>query len=151
VLVPALDGHRDRPAARASALHGRRVEKRRDLSRAELVGRDQLLVSERHASGPARRHADKRADVHAHAEQLPARRGGREVDARGADLDPLDQHCYEYSIPSCTRWSSSIATSPPPFAASVGPTHFLGWARWSRQVATACRASSMSVIVMSRG
>ena len=32
---------------------------------------------------------------------------------------------------SATRCSSSMATSPPPLAVSVGPTHFLGWAACS--------------------
>ena len=32
------------------------------------------------------------------------------------------------SIPSATSWSSSIATSPPPLAERVGPSHRAGWA-----------------------
>ena len=49
--------------------------------------------------------------------------------------------------PSCTRCSSSIATSPPPLAASVGPTHFFGWALVSSNSATGFRASSSRMIV----
>ena len=44
------------------------------------------------------------------------------------------------SICSATRCSSSIATSPPPLPASVGPTHFLGWALRSTQEHTSLAA-----------
>ena len=53
---------------------------------------------------------------------------------------------YLYSMPSCTKCSSSIATSPPPLAASVGPVHFIGRALISFQRSTGLPCSSFSVI-----
>src|SRR5262249_40602222 len=108
----------------------------------------------RHTRRSARRHADECAHVHAFARQRAQRLVGNLVDprraARGSDARDHAARRQTYSIPSCTRWSSSIATSPPPFAANVGPVHFFGCARCSLKVATAFRASSIIVIFTSR-
>src|SRR5690606_24056171 len=50
------------------------------------------------------------------------------------------------SKPSADSTISSIATSVPPFAASVGPVYFIGMQPRSTQVRTGLRASSIIVI-----
>jgi len=47
---------------------------------------------------------------------------------QAAQPQAREGHADWKSMLSATRWSSSMATSPPPLPASVGPTHFLGWA-----------------------
>src|SRR4029077_10563328 len=68
--------------------------------------------------------------------------GCAELQAQGHDLK---------STRSATSRNSSIATSPPPLPARVGPTHFLGCATFSTQLHTVWRRSSSRVIVTVRG
>src|SRR5205823_6885783 len=141
VLRPALHRHRDR-AGPAAGQHG---------------GVQRGIV-EPLPGRAARRHPGERAHVHAHAGRRCQHDIRGQVNPRSAQLRQWrggtghhSPHRDVYSSHSQTTLNSSIATSPPPFAASVGPVHFFGCARINSTLSTLVRASSSTVTVIRRG
>src|SRR5690606_17864106 len=115
-------------------------------------------VADRLPRRTPRRDPDERTRVEPHARGRGRGRGRDRVDAGGAEREAMRSHDsaatrrhHSYLMPSWHKLSSSIATSPPPLAASVGPVHFFGCARLSTQLATSLRASSSSLLAMVQG
>src|SRR5581483_1439987 len=160
-LVDEADDVRARPALVEERRHGPGQPSRAFEGAVEAdvvvpaahLDRDRTAANDGDAVGKCRPHARRaargdtceRARIHAHAGECMDRRLRELVDARSAESDRARHQTYV--TPSWTRCSSSIATSPPPLAASVGPTHFFGWTFTSFHAATGLRASSRSVIV----